>query len=238
MVWKPAVLLIAVLALPGASTASAAAPADPLWQAAVAAASRAKAWSPGEMRIVIEMADDKGKVLEAWDNRYRISAGPDGSLSTEIVAASHDGKDETRKEREAQAKRERENPPDGGDDWTRFIDDPLDPAIQETVTVRRLAEARTIGGVAGVAFAFTIAKPKGASVEGTAWLDAATGVPLEIVSSPRPLPRGARELATTVRYAGGFAAEVRVEGSGSLLFIRRRFRSVITVGGWFARPGG
>jgi hypothetical protein len=229
-----AVLLLAlVLSAPAASAATA---VDPLWTAAVAAAARAKAWSPGEMRVLIEMADDKGKVLESWDNRYRIVPGPDGSLTTEIVAASHDGKDETRKEREAQAKRERENPPDGRDDWTRFIDDPFDPVIQETVTFRRLAEARTIGGVAGVSFAFTIAKPKGASVEGTAWLDAATGAPLEVVSSPRPLPRGAHELATTVRYAGGLAAEVRVGGSGSLLFFKRRFSSVITLGGWFPLP--
>jgi hypothetical protein len=237
MRWKPAAMLLVVLVL-SVPAASAAAPADPLWLAAVAAATRAKEWSPGEMRIVIEMADDKGRALDTWDNRYRIVAGPDGALTTEVVSAAHNGKDETRKEREAQAKRDGEASADGSSPWSRFLDDPFDLAVQESVVIRRLADARTIGGVACVAFAFTLAKPKGASVAGTAWLAAATGAPVEVASTPRPLPRGAHELSTVVRYADGLPAEVRVEGSGSLLFIKRRFSSVITLGGYLRRPGG
>jgi hypothetical protein len=229
-------LAILVLFLPLAAAAAAAAPADPLWLKAVAAASRAKAWSPGEMRILIELADDGGRMLDAWDNRYRISAGSDGVIRTEVVSASRNGKDETRKEREAQAKRDAEAPSVDGSSWTRFLDDPFDPAVQESATVSRLAGSRTIAGAACVAFSFTLAKPKGASVEGTAWLDVATGMPVEVVSAPVPLPRGAHELSTVVRYADGLPAEVRVEGSGSLLFFKRRFSSAITLDGWFPLP--
>lgn len=235
MVRKPAVLLIAVLALP-LPAAAAAAPADPLWLAAVATAARAKEWSPGEMRILIELADDGGRTLDTWDNRYRISAGTDGILRTEVVAASRNGKDETRKEREAQAKRDRDALSGDGSSWTRFLDDPLDPAVQDSVTISPLPGSRTIAGAACVSFSFILLKPKDASVEGIAWLDASTGAPVEVISVPRPLPRGARELATTVQYAGGLPSEVRVEGSGSLLFLRRRFSTVVTFGGWFARP--
>ncbi len=226
-------LLFFVLVLT-APAASAATPADPLWLAGVASTARAKTWSPGDMRILIEMADDKGRVLDTWDNRYRIIAAPDGALTTEVVAATHNGKDETRKEREAQAKRDA--PADASSPWSRFLDDPLDPEVQDSLSVRRLAATRTFSGVPAVAFAFVLAKADGATVEGTAWLDAAAGLPLEISSTPRPLPRGAHELATVVRYADGFPAEVRVVGSGSLLFFKRRFASLITLGGWFARP--
>jgi hypothetical protein len=232
---RPA-LMIAAFVLAGV-TASAAPPADPLWAAGVAAAARAKDWSPGAMRLLIEVADDRGRVLDTWDNRYRVAAAPDGSVRTEVLSASHNGRDETRKEREAQAKREADAGAAAGGPWSRFLDDPLDPAAQGAVTVRRLAEARTIGGIAAVAFAFVLAKEKGAVVEGTAWLHAVSGVPLEVVSAPRPLPRGAHELATTVRYADGLVAEVRVAGSGSLLFLRRRFSSVITLADWSPRPG-
>jgi len=206
---------------------------------AVESASRAKGWSPGEMRLAMEMADDRGKVLETWDNRYLLSAGADGAVQTEVVSAFHNGKDETQKERDAQAKREAQAKRDssaqrdGGSDWTTYLDDPFDPAKQDAVEVRLFEGTSEIGGRTCVAFAFTMSRPKNLVTEGTAWLDAATGLPVELVSSPKPMPRAVHELVTTVRYADGFVSEVRIEGSGSVLFFKRRFVSVVTLGGWF-----
>lgn len=184
------------------------------------------------MRLAMEMANDAGKVLETWDYRYRIFRDADGVVRTEIVSALHDGKDETQKERAAQAKRDREAGKSGATAWSRYLDDPFGPAVQDAVEARRLADVREIAGTTCVAFAFTLAKPKNATVEGTAWLAAATGQPVEVVSRPTPLPPAVRELATVVRYADGFVSEVRVEGSGSLLLLRRRLVTVITLGGW------
>jgi hypothetical protein len=236
----PLLLLLAlVMPLPAG-----AAPVDPLWLKAIESAARAKQWSPGEMRLAIEMADDKGKVLETWDNRYRLSLGTDGAVHTEVVSAVRNGKDETRKEREAQAKREVQAErggsaqPDGESAWAGFLDDPFDPAMQDTAHIRLLEGTREIAGTACIAFAFNLSKPKNTAVEGTAWLNAATGLPVEVVSSPKPLPRAAYELVTTVRYTDGLVSEVRVEGSGSLLFFKRRFSSVITLGRWFLLPNG
>jgi hypothetical protein len=189
------------------------------------------------MQLVIEMADDTGKVLETWDNRYRLTADADGIVRTEVIAASHNGNDETRKEREAQAKRDRDARQDEGSSMAGFGDDPFDPAVQDAVEIRQLAGTRTIADAACIGFAFTLTKPKNAVAEGTAWLDAATGLPVEFVSTPKPLPRAVHELATTVRYSHGLVSEVLVEGSGTLLFFKRRFVSVITLGSWFQRPG-
>jgi len=230
-----AVLLLLVLAFPLSASA---APADPLWSLAVEASARSARWSPGEMRLAIEMADSAGKVLETWDNRYRLSVDGDGTLRTEVVSAFHDGKDETEKERKAQAKRERDTRADGGPPMSGFGDDPFSPAVQDSVQVRRLAGTREIAGAACVGYDFSIAKPKNVTIEGTAWLDAATGAPVQFESAPKPLPRGVHEMSTTVRYRDGFVSEVRVEGSGSIVFIRRRFASVVTFAGWFERPGG
>jgi hypothetical protein len=234
---RAAAILALVLA---AAIPTRAAPADPLWLKAVESAARTKGWSPGEMRLSIEMADDEGKVLDTWDNRYRLSAGADGAVRTEVVSAFHNGKDETRKEREAQARRDdaakaegKAQAPDVG-----FGVDPFDPEMQDSVEIRPLAGTRQIAGRTCVAFVFSLTMPKNGVLEGTAWLDAATGIPVEFVSNPKPLPRGAHELTTTVRYADGLVTEVRVEGSGSLLFFKRRFVSVITLGGWFRRTTG
>jgi hypothetical protein len=190
------------------------------------------------MRLAIEMADDKGKVLETWDNRYRLSIGTDGGVRTAVVSASHNGKDETAKEREAQAKRDRDSRADAASPMSVFGDDPFDPALQGAIEIRQLAGTREIEGTTCIAFAFILSKSKNTAVEGTAWLDAVSGLPVESVSSPKPLPRGANELVTTVHYIDGLVSEVQVEGSGSLLFLKRRFVSVITLGSWFLKPGG
>jgi hypothetical protein len=226
-------LLAAAIARPAG-----AAPADPLWSNAVAAVSRAKAWSPGEMRLEIEMADDQGQVLDTWDNRYRISADADGALRTEVLSALHNGRDETQKERAAQAKRERAARQDRGPALPGFGADPFDAGVQDSLAVRRLEGTREVGGTSCVGFAFTLEQPKGGTVEGVAWLEARSGLPVELAASPQPLPWGAHELSTLVRYADGRTVEIRIEGSGSLLFVKRRFLSVVTLGGWFRRPGG
>lgn len=230
MLHRRAVLLLFALIAPLRAVA---APADPLWSRAVEASARAARWSPGEMRLAIEMADDAGKVLETWDNRYRLSVDENGTLRTEVVSAFHNGKDETEKEREAQAKRERTAGPDGTAAWSRYLDDPFDPDVQEAVEATRLAGTRDIAGASCVAFAFTLAKPKNVRIEGTVWLDGATGQPVELASRPAPLPRAVTELSTFVRYDGGLVSEVRIEGSGNFLFIKRRLVSVITLAGWF-----
>ncbi len=231
---RRAVLLLFAIAC---SLPADAAPADPLWSRAVEASARAARWSPGEMRLAIEMADDAGKVLDTWDNRYRLSVDGDGTLRTEVVVAVHDGKDETEKERKAQAKRERDARGGGESPMSGFGDDPFAPAVQESVQVRRLAGTREIAGTTCVGYDVVIAKPKNVSIEGTAWLEAATGVPVQFASTPKPLPIGVHEMSTVVRYEDGFVSEVRVEGSGSIMFIKRRFVSVISFGGWFELPG-
>ena len=229
------VLLLFALIVP---LRAGAASADPLWSRAVEASARAARWSPGEMRLAIEMADDAGKVLETWDNHYRLSVGENGTLRTEVVSAFHNGKDETEKERRAQEKRERDARPGGAPPMSGFGDDPFAPAVQESVQIRRLEAPRGIAGTTCIGYDFTIAKPKNVTVEGTAWLDAATGIPVQYTSAANPLPPAVHEMSTIVRYDSGLVTEVRVEGSGSILFIKRRFSSVITFGGWFERPGG
>jgi hypothetical protein len=232
---RRAVLLLFALIAPLRAGAS---PSDPLWSRAVEASARAAQWSPGEMRLAIEMADDAGTVLETWDNRYRLSIGESGTLRTEVVSALHNGKDETEKERKAQEKRERRMEAEGATSMSGFGDDPFASTVQESVQIRRLDAQREIAGTTCIGYDFTITKPKNVTVEGTAWLEAATGIPVECTSSTKPLPPAVHEMSTVVRYDEGLVTEVRVEGSGSLLFFKRRFVSVITLAGWFQRPGG
>lgn len=74
-------------------------------------------------------------------------------------------------------------------------------------------------------------------MEGTAWIEETTGLPVEAAWTPSPLPRGARSLQTTVRYGGrageALPMEVRIEATGALLFFKRIVRSIMTLDAWW-----
>ena len=83
-------------------------------------------------------------------------------------------------------------------------------------------------------FAFTLRKKDGTKVVGTAWLARDTGAPVEASYTYEPLPKGVFEMSATLRYGRGpqgegALREVRIEGAGGMLFIRRSFRSTITL---------
>jgi len=87
---------------------------------------------------------------------------------------------------------------------------------------------------------FTFRKGDKGTLTGTAWIDAASGAPVQARYTSLPLPRGVYSLTTTMKFSrgpagDGFLQEVTVEGVGGLLFVKKNFRSAITVGDYWKR---
>lgn len=197
----------------------AAAPADPLWQKAVEIGRRNKDWMPGEARFVLELVDENGTAKDSWESWYRLSAGADGKPVLEVVRELRNGVEATPKQRS--------RPFSSGDD-------PFDPGLQGSVEAHPRGENRLVDGALCSLYEFTLKKKDGTSIVGTAWLNQATGVPVEASYSYVPLPKMVFEMNATLRYGTGAQGEgalreVRIEGSGGVLFIRRAFRSTITL---------
>jgi hypothetical protein len=224
-----ATLLLLVLSFPlGASS-----PQDPLWGKAVELARAGKDWVPQTASFLLELVDDGGVPRESWQSWYRISVSPSGDMILEVTRAVHNGADTTEKERESQKKRKA----------TPFSmgDNPFDPLLQETVDAAPRGETATVAGRRCARYDFSMKKKDGAVLTGTSWLDERTGAPVEVSYTGSRLPRGVLELATTLRYAPGpggeaFLKEARVEGVAGILFLRRSFRTSITIEG-YARRG-
>jgi hypothetical protein len=77
-------------------------------------------------------------------------------------------------------------------------------------------------------------------MEGTAALDRASGAPVEVSYTVSPLPPGIEKMTTVLRYAPGpagqgFLSEVSMEGAGGILFIRKVFRSTVSMSGYWLR---
>lgn len=209
-----------------------AAPSDPLWDKAVRISGAVKEWVPGNASFRLELVDDKGAVQESWQMWYRLSPSPTGDVAMEVIRAMHNNDDTTRKEQQAQRKRKA----------TPFTmgDNPFDPQVQDAVAVTPRGEKDTAAGRECALFDFVLKKKEGSFVRGTAWLDVQSGAPVQVSYTATPLPRGVFKLTTTIRYAPGLAGEgflkdVHVEGVGGILFIRKSFRSDISVDGYWRR---
>jgi hypothetical protein len=205
---------------------------DSLWIAAVKSATVAADWVPGDAAFLIQLVNDKGLPQETWQTWYRLSASSTGEVTMDVTRASHNDTDTTQKEQENQKKR-KSTPFSMGDN-------PFDPLMQDAVEARRLPDTVLKGGVSCVAFDFSMKKKDATTITGTAWLDARSGIPVEVSYTSQPLPRGLFKMTMTLRYASGpagdgFLNEVLVEGVGGFLFIKKNFRSTITLGGYWRR---
>lgn len=214
--WIPVILcLLGLPSLPPLAAET----ADPLWSKAVEIGRRNKQWLPGEARFLLELVDENGALKDSWESWYRLSPGVDGKPVLEVVRELRNGVEATPKERK--------RPFSTGDD-------PFDPGVQDAVQARPRGETRLIDGAPCSLSDFTLKKKDGTSIVGTAWLAQGTGIPVEVSYTYSPLPRGVFEMNATLRYGVGAQGEgalreVRIEGSGGVLFIRRNFRSTIAL---------
>jgi hypothetical protein len=220
-----ATLLLLVAALPGCA-------ADQLWGKAVGFAAASADWVPGNATFELSLVDDKGATQESWQFWYKLSTSATGGVSMEVFKARHNSEDTTSKEQEAQKKRKPQAFSMG--------DNPFDPAVQGAVTAAPRGRGEAVAGRDCAVYDFTLKKKDGGVLTGTAWLDAGNGAPVQVRSTASPLPRGVFEMTTTLRYAPGpggegFLKEALVDGVGGVLFIRRSFRTAITVDGYWRR---
>lgn len=227
-------------------------------------------WVPGLIVERTEDVDDEGRAKSVQESWVRLHAGDDGEPVSELMKLIKDGKDETEKgkreeaERRAKAeeakRRMREHeaksgagkPGPGGDReqndgksnvTLRFGGPtPFDPEVQDSVSYHRLDGGERPPGGTGVAYEFALQTAEGVTLQGTAWLAAGTGIPLEMQFTTTPLPKRVKEMSASVRFGTGadgawWPAEVSFTAMGKFLLFKKRFRSSMTFSEyWWREP--
>ena len=79
---------------------------------------------------------------------------------------------------------------------------PFSPDVQEKVKIKVSDQRKELYGKMCLAFEY-IQEFKEGLVIGVAWLNEETGAPVELQSSPDPLPKQIKKMITTVRYEFG-----------------------------------
>lgn len=154
---------------------------DTLWTKAVALAEANQHWVPTQWREVETIFDKNGKVEETNELHLRLSRTSTSALNVEVLRATKNGKDnanEIRSELEA-----------NGDMLVRDYpeDNLFAPSIQHTVSATRSSNVKHINGRTYIGFTYVQTTPEGDWM-GTAWLDAETGMPAQVESTPKGLP--------------------------------------------------
>ena len=224
---------IALVVLLIAQCVYAASQPHPLWQKAVELARRNKPWVPGTSHMRLDVLDDKGKSTDNYETFYRITPNAKGVPVSEVEKAEHNGSDVTAAQRQTQEKMNREAEKKGTLAFS-MGENIFDPDVQASVQAAPLEETALVGTVACAVFRFTMKKSDGSELSGTAALEKENGAPVEVTYTIKPLPRGVWTMTTVLRYAGGpegsgYLRDVSIEGTGGVLFIRKGFRTLITL---------
>lgn len=229
---------------------AAASPADPLWRKAVkiAGASEEAGVYPSHVRVFTRVYKSRNRLDSTNEVIYNVHRDSSGENHLELVKMTEDGKDRTAEaraeEKKAERKRKAKNIKGKKDDQSVSISlnfHPFSPEAQRKVEAHRLREEELEGRKA-ILFSFTFRQKNAREmIRGKAWLEAVTGVPLKVVSSPDPLPKHVKSMKTTVIFRvddkGRWIAEHSlIEARGSFLFISRDVVTRVTFSKYREKP--
>jgi len=199
----------------------------------VASAAESVGLYPSRVRVITRVYKSRNRLDSTSEVIYSVRRDSAGENHLEIVKVTEDGKDRTieaRKE-EKKAERERKAKSQKGkkDDKSLSVSlnfRPFSPTSQDKISIFRTG-TKMLKGRSAVIFDFTVKSSSADGVvKGKAWIDAVTGVPLKVVSSPDPLPKHVKSMRTTVifrlNHDGRWVSDHSlIEARGSFLLISR-----------------
>jgi hypothetical protein len=151
---------------------------DALWQMAVTYLA-AHQWVPGEVWVNEKVLDRKGGLEEERTLLLGLSARPDRTIQRRLITAEENGEDIA-----AAVRSELER----ATTLTELMgDSPFSPAAEQEVKHWRNGAQRQIDGHACIGFGYALTTAE-ALIQGIAWLDQDSGLPLELTAEVRSVP--------------------------------------------------
>jgi hypothetical protein len=188
------------------------------------------------MTTRIEQLDGKGRVESQSEVVERVFTR-DGAEVRDLLRVRKDGKDATAEEKERRAKQEKP----GASSLQLSIASPFGP--EEAGKYRFTLRPPEASHPNLVQIHFEPAgKPSPASNVGDALVDPVAGSPVRIRCRPSVNPKHVFEMEIQMRYEtetpdGAALSSVSIEAVGGILFLKKRFRTTITLSGYAPESG-
>ena len=211
-----------------------------LWQKALDVFQKNSDWFPGKVTIFSEVLDRHGRSDSITKLYFNITVDDKGEIRTELMQAIKNGKDisaDMKNKLQIREAQEEKTAKKKDTLTVSLADNPLNPDRQQDVTVRAHAEKQLLFGKICQRFDFSfkteiVRKDKAEKITwiGKAWLEENNGIPVKLEFSFEPLPKRVHSLWTIYLYditaTGDWVLkEIKVQGQGGFLFIKKSFRS-------------
>jgi hypothetical protein len=206
---------------------------DPLWQKALAVAQSNGDWVAGLTitRSEVVYKGETNGVHEIWQ---RSELGKDGEVTTRLAKVFEDGKDVTEQEKKKENGKKASTQPTGS---------PFSVESQARLFLTVTNRSRMIAGKDCVGYLFEVRNTNAPKTRGVAWLERATGIPVELENvTLDPLPdKRMKEITITTRYESTTDGTWRVKemwmlGKVSVFFIKADVRSTTSFRDYWKLP--
>ena len=222
-----------------------------LWQKALDTFQKNRDWFPGKMSICSETLDRQGRPDSITKLYFNIIVDDKGEVRSELLQALKNGKDISTDIKKKLATGEAQDKKTAKKKDTLTVslsDNPFNPDRQHEVKVRAHAEKQVLFGRLCQRFDFSFQtefirknRPENLIWVGRAWLEESSGIPFKLEFSFEPLPKHVHSLWTIYLYeinaAGDWLLkEIKVQGQGGFLFIKKGFRSTTNFSDYRRQP--
>lgn len=222
-----------------------------LWQKALAVFQKNSDCFPGNVTVFSEALDRQGRSDSITKLYFNMTVDDQGEVRTELMQAFKDGKDisaDMKKKLEIREAQDEKTAKKKDTLRVSMADNPFNPDKQQNVTVRAHTEKQLLFGKICQRFDFSfkteiVRKDKAEKITwvGKAWLEEKSGIPVKLEFSFEPLPKHVHSLWTIYLYeittTGDWVLkEIKVQGQGGFLFIKKGFRSTTNFSNYRRQP--
>lgn len=216
----------AVLIGLGLFSISAVSAADQLWQRAVAAYPESQEWVPFEYEVEQQQFNGREQLISHTVSVSRLRPDGEGGWEPEIVREQVLEGDADQRSPFGGPGEEGDGQESGAERFAAVSANPLDPQMQDRVTVSRIGRRRAPEGAAAILYEFEIRPHDDARARGEVWLAADSGMLLRIERTVEPPMMAVKTFSVIETYQPQgdhwISTGMHFDVTGRLLFVERQ----------------
>lgn len=210
-----------------------------MWDKTLKIMEEGASYFPEKMEFESTLTGMEGEVKNTLFIRYKNFLEELGKLKTEPVMVLRDGKDITKeyledmKKKEIKEKKKEEK---GEKTYSSTDFDIFDRKNQKKLKLIKKGNEK-IEGKEYAVYDFNLKIDDKNTLKGSVWINMEDAKPLKVLSTSEPLPKYTKELKTNLYYfeenGRVFLKKMEIEGWGSFLFYKRKFKMTTNFENYF-----